>query len=64
MIISAIERIWLNLMVFGDIISEKLLSDPHVLFLVKVAMFFDGSKIPKYSMKDTPRNILTKFGSN
>ena len=30
---------------FADI-CEQLLSDPYVLFLVTVAMFFNGSKIP------------------
>ena len=36
------------------------LSDPYVLFLVTVAMFFNGSKIPTSVL----RNIHTKFGSN
>ena len=32
-IISATARVWLNIMVFGDI-CNKLLSDPYILFLV------------------------------
>ena len=32
---------------FGDIISEKPLSDPYIIFLVRAYTFFDGSKIFK-----------------
>ena len=43
---------------FGDI-CEKLLSDPYVLFLVKVAMFFDESKIPTSSQYRMPQETFT-----
>ena len=47
---------------FWDI-CEKLLSDPYVLFLVMVNMFFQQIKNPNLSsMQDTRRNIHT--GSN
>ena len=43
-IISAIDKIWLNLTFFWDI-WEKLLTDPFVLYIVTVAMFFDEQNI-------------------
>ena len=42
---------------FGDI-SEKLLSDPYVIFFVTEAMFFDGSKIPTLAVCRIPYETL------
>ena len=42
---------------FGDI-CEKLLSDPYVLFLVKAAMFLDGSNIPTTFLWKIPQETF------
>ena len=47
-------RIWLKPNGFGDP-YEKLLSDRDVLFLVTVAMFFDGSQIPTSGLCTIPQ---------
>ena len=39
-------------------IYEKLLSDPYVLFLVTVAMLFDGSKIPTLILCRIPQGTF------
>ena len=44
---------------FGDK-YEKLLSDLFVLFLVTMAMFFDGSKIPTSVLCRIPQGILIR----
>ena len=46
-----------NLNSLGDI-CKKLLSDLHVLFLVRAAMFFDGSKISKSVLCRIPQGTL------
>ena len=40
---------------FGDIICEKLLSDPYVIFIVTAAMLFDGSKISTLILRSIPQ---------
>ena len=39
-------------------ICEKLLSDTYVPFLVTVAMFFDGSKIPTSVLCKIPKGTF------
>ena len=42
---------------YGDK-CEKLKSDPYVIFLVTVAMFFDGSKIPTTVLSTIPKGTF------
>ena len=46
-----------NFLSFGDI-CKKLLSNPYVLFIVKAAMFFDGSKIPTLFLCRIPQGTF------
>ena len=54
-VISAIEIILLNLTVLGIYAKN---TDPYVLFLVKVAIFFDRSKIPSSVLCTIPQGTF------